>query len=304
MAQAARWISQTVAQLSEHAVLPSLVSHRGFHCTTDSTHRPIENSHEAYQWAWASGLHHAECDIAVTKDRELILCHDHDFKRLALNPDAASAAKPVGELTMGDLARLPLRSGSTAPRLADVLQTCRMIGGPARMVVEVKPANFEAVEILSELHKSDPALFEAVSVLMSFDLATARAAATLVNGCFGDSPARRPLVFYLRKCVPAVEGAPLSVKALDFSFVDELLGGGETGHPELDGLYIQYEPEMVEPGHAASETFAKLCARCTVGVWGASGANDTLQTAEKLTAAGATFVNTDLPDGFLGCTEG
>ena len=46
--------------------------------------RPIENSLEAYELAWTSGLKLCECDVAVSRDGALVLGHDADYSRLAL----------------------------------------------------------------------------------------------------------------------------------------------------------------------------------------------------------------------------
>ncbi|KAH8098193.1 glycerophosphodiester phosphodiesterase [Aureococcus anophagefferens] len=74
------WLRGTVAAVGRsdaRDVLDALVAHRGFHATSDRTDaRPVENSLEAYEVAWTSGLALAECDVAVSKDGALVLCHD------------------------------------------------------------------------------------------------------------------------------------------------------------------------------------------------------------------------------------
>jgi hypothetical protein len=78
-----QWFQKLVTQIPPE-VLQKLVAHRGFHCTSDKIDRPIENTLEAYETAWTSGVLLCECDIALTKDEKIVLAHDGDFNRLAL----------------------------------------------------------------------------------------------------------------------------------------------------------------------------------------------------------------------------
>lgn len=245
-------------------------------------------------------MQHAECDIAVTKDRELILCHDANFKRLALDPSAARATAPIGDLTVGQLAGLPLKSGSTAPRLVDVLRSCRAIGGPARMVVEIKPENPEAVQVLADMHTADPNLFDTVSVVMSFDLEMAQQSASLMTERFaGVSLDARPAVLYLR-ATEDYYGPLLSLSALDTAIVDKYLSGTDEAKPApLDGLYIQFEQGMLTSGDPVAENLKTLCQRCVVGVWGVPEEQDTVGVAQQLVDLGVSFVNTDMPSSFV-----
>lgn len=243
---------------------------------------------------------HAECDVAVTKDRDLVLCHDANFKRLALAPDSAAAATPTCDLTLGQLAGLPLKSGSSPPRLVDVLRTCRAIGDPARLVLEIKPGNDTAVEVLGELHAVDTALFDTVSVVMSFDLAIARASANLISLLFPDPDCtNRPVVMFLRATHDYC-GPFLTLSQLDVSVVDDYLGAaaGST-NPTIDGLYIQFEPGMLIAGDPVADNLRALCKRCVVGIWGAPEPQDRIDVACQLVAMGASFVNTDLPPNVM-----
>ncbi len=90
-AQEFRWLQDTVAQVKkDHGqdLMDKLVSHRGFHCASDShDRRPLENTRDAYELAWAAGVTLAECDVVATKDGVIVLNHDDDLQRLSLFPD-------------------------------------------------------------------------------------------------------------------------------------------------------------------------------------------------------------------------
>ncbi|CAD7943293.1 unnamed protein product [Amoebophrya sp. A120] len=64
------------------SLVHKLVAHRGFHFSDDRLVRPLENSLEAYETAWTSGITNCECDIAATLDARLVLLHDETVKRI------------------------------------------------------------------------------------------------------------------------------------------------------------------------------------------------------------------------------
>jgi hypothetical protein len=93
------------AQLAKDLSL--LVAHRGLHAADDSLSRPIENTVPAYLGAWSLGYTHAECDVTVTQDDELLLMHDETLGRL-LGPSARAAHPelvdtPVCQVSWGQL---------------------------------------------------------------------------------------------------------------------------------------------------------------------------------------------------------
>mmetsp|Transcript_26867 Transcript_26867/g.77464 ORF Transcript_26867/g.77464 Transcript_26867/m.77464 type:complete len:948 (+) Transcript_26867:221-3064(+) len=151
-------------------LISALVGHRGYHSPSDkSDKRPIENSLMAYEAAWTNGIHSCECDVALTADDKLILCHDENFVRLALDKDDPLVHKNVRELTYREIMSLPLKSGNRPVLLFDVLRSAHVIGGKAKMIVEIKPGNVEAGTALAKLFARHPHLMERVSVVMSFD---------------------------------------------------------------------------------------------------------------------------------------
>uniref|UniRef100_A0A7S4JI01 GP-PDE domain-containing protein n=1 Tax=Odontella aurita TaxID=265563 RepID=A0A7S4JI01_9STRA len=147
-----------------------LVGHRGFHSIKDrSDKRPLENSQMAYEAAWTNGVHLCECDITLTRDDRIILCHDENFTRLALDPDDPRVKRRVRDLTYREIMNLPLKSGVRPPLLFDVLRSAHAIGGEARMIVEIKPGNTEAGTALARMFAKHPQLMERTAVVMSFD---------------------------------------------------------------------------------------------------------------------------------------
>jgi len=166
------WLRETVAHEIPRDDLVHLVAHRGFHSTKDrSDRRPIENSLEAYETAWTSGIRLCECDVAVTADDKLVLSHDTNYSRLALKvPGSSSIDRPVGELTLAQLMATPLKSGSRPPLLVDVLRSAHQIGNGAQLVIEIKPGNTAASAALCRVFAAHPELLPQVAVVMSFDL--------------------------------------------------------------------------------------------------------------------------------------
>ena len=147
-------------------MLAKLVAHRGFHCIKDGTHRPIENTLEAYETAWTAGLRMCECDIALTKDGFLVLAHDSGYARLALLPTPVN----VTDMTYRELLKTRLLSGARPPLLSDALGSADVIADAAKMVIEIKPGNADVPAALYRLLKARPELVSSIAVVMSFDL--------------------------------------------------------------------------------------------------------------------------------------
>ena len=84
----------------------------------------------------------------------------------------------------------------------------------------------------------------------------------------------------------------------DLSPVEAWLNSGGGDGSSLDGVYLQFQPEMLEPEGVAA--LRKLSQTYAVGVWTHSGKDpDNYETFYKLAhEANVTFVNTDLPANF------
>lgn len=164
-----RWLRSFVKEFPP-SLIGKLVGHRGFHSVHDrSDRRPIENSQIAYEACWTNGIHLCECDIALTLDERIILAHDDNFTRLALDPTDELCQKKVKELTYREIISLPLKSGVRPPLLFDVLRSAYAIGEHARMIVEIKPGNVEAGTALAKMFARHPDLMARCAVVMSFD---------------------------------------------------------------------------------------------------------------------------------------
>mmetsp|Transcript_31792 Transcript_31792/g.64722 ORF Transcript_31792/g.64722 Transcript_31792/m.64722 type:complete len:602 (-) Transcript_31792:822-2627(-) len=163
------WLRRLVASIAS-AEISHIVAHRGFHSPMDiSDCRPLENSLAAYEAAWTNDIHLCECDIALTKDEKLVLAHDEDFSRLALDPSAAFSSRKVGDLTYRELISMPLKSGIRPPLLIDILRSASAIGGKSQLIIEIKPGNVSAASALARLFLRHPELMARCAVVMSFD---------------------------------------------------------------------------------------------------------------------------------------
>jgi glycerophosphoryl diester phosphodiesterase len=168
-AEEQNWLTSMLASIPPNEI-SYLVAHRGFHCPRDaSSKRPQENSLSAFEMAWAAGIHLCECDVALTKDEKLVLAHDEDFSRLALNPESDYSKMKVGDLTMKEIISLTFKSGSRPPLLLDVLRSAQALGSNCKLVIEIKPGNIEASSALVRLFRHHPDLIESCAVIMSFD---------------------------------------------------------------------------------------------------------------------------------------
>lgn len=166
------WLKRLTASLPKD-MLRKLVAHRGFHHVQDrNDKRPLENSLSAYETAWTSGIHLCECDIALTKDEKLVLAHDENFTRLALDGKSELSGKRVCDLTLKELIAMPLKCGVRPPLLMDVLRSAYAISDHAKLIIEIKPGNAAAASALARLLIRHPELCSCVEMIMSFDAVT------------------------------------------------------------------------------------------------------------------------------------
>eukprot|EP00980_Cylindrotheca_fusiformis_P014386 scaffold3827_cov179-Cylindrotheca_fusiformis.AAC.50 len=167
------WLKRLVKSLEQGGHLNRLVAHRGFHNIRDrNDKRPIENSLSAYEIAWTSGINLCECDIAMTKDEKLVLAHDDNFCRLALDSSSPESSRHVSDLTFRELLGLPLKSGIRPALLIDVLRSASAISPNAQLIIEIKPGNENAASALALLLVRHPDLCRSVAMIMSFDAVT------------------------------------------------------------------------------------------------------------------------------------
>lgn len=158
---------------------PLVIAHRG--ASADFA----EHTRAAYLHALAVGADGLECDVRLTRDRELVCWHDPTVDR------CSDGAGPVHDQTLAQLRRLDVHSWHCASlpgeygrgqdqllRFADLLEIAAAAGRPLRLAVELKhPSPFgHELEgrVLAELlrHGWDPesGMLGAVQVsFMSFD---------------------------------------------------------------------------------------------------------------------------------------
>ncbi len=306
-----------------------LVAHRGFHSKKDNLDRPLENTIAAYEQAWTAGMAYCECDITLTLDNKLVLCHDSDLFRLAHargqqgDGRESKAMKPVTQLTFDELYQFPLKNGTYAPLLVDVLQCARRAGPDAQLVIEIKPGadGSQVAATLCYLLCDNRELLRRVAVVMSFDLyivhnfcrffeATmeinnAALGRQAEEGSDGSQKLVRPRILFLTKN-PDDSGVEheMSVdwKNQTSEEIKQQLEGYITrGNTSLDGLYVQYHPSMENVDSKASRLLKEMAETHTLGVWGAAKDPDNAKCASMLSTRGFTFINTDLPSSFLRC---
>ena len=344
-----QWL-QTLIQTIPSYSLSTIVAHRGFHNPKGlSDIRPLENSLAAFEAAWSNGVHLCECDIGLTKDEKLVMAHDEDFCRLALDPTSNYSRTKVKDLTYKELIALTLKNGVRAPLLLDVLRSAKEISSKAQLVIEIKPGNSEACKALGRLMMKHTDLIPHIAVIMSFDLftmhslradldqfiqaqskgssainenvvshdvdhvannGTANGTATVggtVSAVSASPPTTAtsippppiilPKLMLLTVADPPEDNYELWVSVDDFSPIHSWLKNSNGG--SLDGVYIKYQPEMIEA--EGTKHLKELCDQYSVGVWGKRGIDpDDYQTMDYLVReCGIDYYNSDLPRNFL-----
>mmetsp|Transcript_20449 Transcript_20449/g.38030 ORF Transcript_20449/g.38030 Transcript_20449/m.38030 type:complete len:557 (+) Transcript_20449:437-2107(+) len=290
-------------------VLKHLVAHRGFHSRNDVLSRPLENTIPAYEQAWASGLHYCECDVTLTLDGQVVLSHDHDLRRLARHPLSSSAEVPVSKMTYAQLYSLPLKNGTHAPLLSEVLNSAIRTGPHASLVVEIKPGTdgAEVAVALCNMFREHPKLLKRVAVVMSFDLFIIHNFNKFFQAEFATADPTKeyyaPKVMFLtQNDNPLTRGN--GAVSLEWGHkepeevLDSIHGYLEQGGSRLDGIYMQMHEDMFEEGSPTARAIKSLSEEYMVGIWGSRKQPDTLERVEVLNSIGASFVNTDLTEGF------
>jgi len=275
-----------------------IVCHRGYHDVKDSLSRPIENTLESYLKAWKLGFVHAECDITLSTDGDIFLCHDSTFKRLG-KENQPTTQLPAHEMSTSDFNSLSLLDGSKPPHLSEVLQCAATLSKGCAMnkqlVVEIKGCDDDArigskcAEALCAYLESHTNQLQYLSVLMSFDVEAMRLLARWRKRCvmegFEVEQLSRIKFLLLRDKEDCLLSDPSTVRSAG-ALVSEL---------QLDGLYCEFQPEMLDP----SKSFdARACS--IVGVWNyALKQPDGLEFFDRLLPRGVKFINSDLPGDLL-----
>jgi glycerophosphoryl diester phosphodiesterase len=128
--------------LAQHALAASLRADEApaFHI---QAHRGAgiampENTLESARWAWKIGVT-PECDLRMTKDKQIVCFHDANFARVVASADSALQKQGVEKLSLAELQKLDVGSfrgsqyaGQRIPTLETIL--AEMQGRPERMV--------------------------------------------------------------------------------------------------------------------------------------------------------------------------
>jgi len=318
-----QWLGELTREMSSDD-LQYVVAHRGFHDNTGRTNiRPLENSLAAFEAAWSHGIHLCEGDVALTRDERLVLAHDENFLRLALDPSSDRSREKVRDLTFKELIALTLKNGVRAPLLLDVLRSAKAIGGNAQLIIEIKPGNTEVFLALARLLGRHPDLMPQVAAIMSFDVWSMhqiRSELTQIasqgifdNNQVGQSPLLKraehdqdsapyklPDLFLLTDVTGSIEcnqsKHELWLDVLDLEPVDGWL---ERPGGSLDGIYMRFQPKMMES--KGTTQLRVLSKKYKVGIWLMKDEDpDNIKTLQYLVReCNISFYNTDMPKDFV-----
>ena len=104
----------------------SLIAHRGLHSDTVG-----ENTLLSFEKAIAKN-YIIELDLRLTKDKEVIVYHDNNLKRLT------GIDKEVKDLTYEEIKKITLKTGEHIPKFSEAL---RVIDGKVPILIELKIDN-------------------------------------------------------------------------------------------------------------------------------------------------------------------
>lgn len=288
-----------VREIPKDTVLPHLVAHRGFHHSTSSKiseYRPTENGLQAYELALKLGFSLVECDITVTRNGVLLLCHDKDFMRVSKNKRTDVEGLKVRSQSCKFLqSNVVLQDGSAPPTLAEALEVCKAYGG--RMVVDIKEDSMGLAERVLDFFILNPELLNYVESFISFGQDTICMLARAMKRALWDVHPLPKFLFIFGFGKNEDSGANC------FRIEDMQTLHGIIRKGELDGIVLWHD---IVGGHptletvALSEEFKKFLEWYDVGICGlpVSG-NDCLEYAKRLISHGFAYVNTDLPHDFL-----
>jgi glycerophosphoryl diester phosphodiesterase len=117
-----------------------VVAHRGLESGG------VENTLSALKAAAAFGPDFLEIDVQETRDGELVVFHDATLERLSGDPRA------IGDLTLAELRRVPLRQNGAQDRIATLEQFVRRaVSLDQRLLIELKVRGDESPEFLPNI---------------------------------------------------------------------------------------------------------------------------------------------------------
>lgn len=108
-----------------------------------------------------------ECDITVTRNGVLLLCHDEDFMRVSKNKrEDIEGLKIRSQSCEFIQSNVVLQDGSAPPTLAEALMVCKAYGG--KMVVDIKTETLGMAERVLDFFILNPELLKHVESFISF----------------------------------------------------------------------------------------------------------------------------------------
>jgi glycerophosphoryl diester phosphodiesterase len=119
-----------------------IIGHRG------AAGLELENTLPSFRLALEIGVNAVELDIQLTSDRQPVVCHDDNLKRVG------GGDHSIKELTYDQLSKLTLSNGTNVPHLREVLE----ITGKTTVIIEVKVEGGvqEVLGVLEEFPDANP----------------------------------------------------------------------------------------------------------------------------------------------------
>ena len=263
---------------------PAIVLHRGYH---GKMGRPVENTFQAFKQGWMLGYTKCECDVTVTKDGDLVLCHDPVWTKLASADNLNLDKKKVHELTSKETFEdITLLDGQHPARLLDVLECAKKLssdGFTRQLIIEIKESEEwgQCVSRIMELLFLDRRdLLEHVSVIMSFSAEIMSEISKQVKILCREVDTLPRLMYLVTKSHLNVMDNELAYKA-----AKRIL------QTKVNGVYMEYQEEMVKHNGVTREKFKSLIEKFAIGVWGCP---DDPSIVDQLVDMGVDYVNTDL----------
>jgi len=273
--------------------ISKLVFHRGYHDNRDDIEiRPLENTKLAYKECIERGFLKGECDVQISKDKVLFLCHDENLKRLANNPNQKNTDSNVHELTWKEIQEIELKDGQFCTSLKEMFDYLQ--GTKFQMVVELKAGENYGVE-LSQFFINNPKYLKNVCLFISFDW-------NLLQ-IFRNEMKKQSALQNDEKKIPFL-GLLDDVVYNDKSFYKYFTIDSPDAEKDLeqfnhdfnfDGFYLPFQEHYLFP--EKREIIQSLCEKYTIGMWKIG--EDSIACVEVLGKLGISYINTDYPDSFF-----
>jgi glycerophosphoryl diester phosphodiesterase len=154
-------VSGCMAQTAKNSVCPELVGHRG------SSFTAPENTQVSFTLAWQQGAY-AECDVYLTKDKQIMIMHDKSPKRTGgVDVNMADAnSDTLAKIDVGSWKDEKYK-GEKIPFLKDVIAS---IPKDRKLIIEVKSGT-EILPYLEEVIKKSGKRRQLEIIAFDFDVA-------------------------------------------------------------------------------------------------------------------------------------